>query len=599
VKHGDNGMNKLVPAIFLAVFAVFICGCGGGGRGAPACVSNTRKGCSDGDVYWFDSCGNRGEIYDDCGEYETCSDSVCVSTCYSQAYKGCYEGDVYWYNSCDVRGDFVEDCEDSETCADGTCITEPCPYTCCESSECAGTAPYCANAGTAESQCVGCTEDEHCRTGATCENYVCTCSTHSSQACYSGDVYWFDSCGEAEEISMDCGEGEICQDAECISTSSCGMAYGNININRRGIVTLDFNDVAYDAVELSGGGFLVVGETDLQATRQGIDIWAVKLDEDLEIATGWPTDTIDFDETDVAYSVVEGGPGEYVVVGATNVGDDANFLAMQLDDSNNIVWSGDYGGAGIQLGYDVAVKTGGGYIMAGMTSEGDNGGYDAMIVEIDSSGVQTATRSHGTANDDQARAVVATAGGGYVVAGSSDFTGSGDFRMWAFAADAAGTGQWSYTYGAAGEHYALDIDATTDGGYIVGGYIKAGGGNPDMLVVKLDSNGTEEWSETYGGSGTDIIYSIVQTSDGGFIAAGDTNSTGAGGYDFAVLKLSSSGAEEWSRSYGDTQNENARAIRELAAGGYVVAGSTTSYEELLSEFWIIRIGSTGACDTLQ
>ncbi|MFA5431193.1 MAG: hypothetical protein WC329_08545, partial [Candidatus Omnitrophota bacterium] len=87
-----------------------------------SCTANSSKNCFDNDVYWYDSCGNRGAVYDDCGSAETCSNAACVAdNCTANSSKNCYNSDVYWYDSCGNRGAVYDDCGSDETCSAGEC----------------------------------------------------------------------------------------------------------------------------------------------------------------------------------------------------------------------------------------------------------------------------------------------------------------------------------------------------------------------------------------------------------------------------------------------------------------------------------------------
>ncbi|GIW65270.1 MAG: hypothetical protein KatS3mg093_249 [Candidatus Parcubacteria bacterium] len=93
------------------------------------------------------------------------------------------------------------------------------------------------------------------------------------------------------------------------------------------------------------------------------------------------------------------------------------------------------------------------------------------------------------------------------------------------------------------------LKQTSDGGYILGGKTQSfGAGYDDMFVVKLDSSGNISWSKTIGGTNNDYINSLQQTSDGGYILGGDTVSYGAGISDMFVVKLDSSGNISWSKN---------------------------------------------------
>jgi len=125
--------------------------------------------------------------------------------------------------------------------------------------------------------------------------------------------------------------------------------------------------------------------------------------------------------------------------------------------------------------------------------------------------------------------------------------------------------QWARTYGDTGDdEYPVAIQ-TSDGGYIIAGTTDSfGAGGWDVWVLKLDSDGTVEWQYAYGGTGNEEASSIQQTSDGGYIVAGTTNSFGAGGWDTWVLKLDSDGAVEWQYTYGGTSTDCANSIQETS-----------------------------------
>jgi hypothetical protein len=85
------------------------------------------------------------------------------------------------------------------------------------------------------------------------------------------------------------------------------------------------------------------------------------------------------------------------------------------------------------------------------------------------------------------------------------------------------------------------------------------------------------FAKTFGGSDYDSPSYIQQTSDGGYIVAGETYSFGAGGYDFLVMKLNSDGSIQWSKTFGGIYSDRASSIQQTSDGGYIVAGYTSSF----------------------
>jgi predicted secreted protein len=149
-------------------------------------------------------------------------------------------------------------------------------------------------------------------------------------------------------------------------------------------------------------------------------------------------------------------------------------------------------------------------------------------------------------------------------------------------------GQWTATYGGGNNDVAKAIQQTSDRGYIVAGSTESfGAGGSDFWVLKLDSTGGIQWQNTYGGSSADVASSIQQTSDGGYIVAGSTESFGAGGSDFWVLKLDSTGVAQWQKTYGRSLADVADSIQQTTDGGYIVGGGTGDLH------WVLKLDSNG------
>ncbi|MDI6787632.1 MAG: hypothetical protein QME51_04610, partial [Planctomycetota bacterium] len=155
-----------------------------------------------------------------------------------------------------------------------------------------------------------------------------------------------------------------------------------------------------------------------------------------------------------------------------------------------------------------------------------------------------------------------------------------------------GSIDWQKTYGGTGSDSAQSIQQTSDGGYIVAGVTQSfGTGSADFWVLKLTSTGSIDWQKTYGGTGYDRANSIQQTADGGYVVAGNTTSFGAGSNDFWVLKLNNDGTVAWQKTYGGTGGETANSIRQTSDGGYIVAGTSDGAGV---DFWVLKLNSDGS-----
>jgi predicted secreted protein len=153
---------------------------------------------------------------------------------------------------------------------------------------------------------------------------------------------------------------------------------------------------------------------------------------------------------------------------------------------------------------------------------------------------------------------------------------------------------WNQTYGEANGETCYSVVETSDGGFALSGYtISFGAGGGDVWLVKTDSAGNLLWSQTYGGTNWDTGYSVVTTSDGGYIIAGSTNSYGAGGSDFWLIKTDSTGVEQWSQTYGGTSMDESHSVIATSDGGYAIAGSTRSYGAGSTDVYLVKTDELG------
>src|SRR5690606_2771506 len=107
------------------------------------------------------------------------------------------------------------------------------------------------------------------------------------------------------------------------------------------------------------------------------------------------------------------------------------------------------------------------------------------------------------------------------------------------------------------EDHARSVQPTSDGGWVVGGHTQSfGAGLWDLYVVKLNAAQEVEWTRTVGGWGSEFGYSVMQTADGGYLAAGHSQSFGPDiSYDILVVRLDAAGGVVWSRTYGGALGE--------------------------------------------
>ena len=145
------------------------------------------------------------------------------------------------------------------------------------------------------------------------------------------------------------------------------------------------------------------------------------------------------------------------------------------------------------------------------------------------------------------------------------------------------------TYGGTNYDVAYDLVQTYDGGYaLAGGTSSVGAGGADFWLIKTDANGNMQWNKTYGGTNEDQARTLVQTSDGGYALAGYTYSYGAGSFDFWLVKTNSTGDALWNRTYGGTGIDYAHGLVQTGDGGYALAGMTESFGAGGFDFWLVK-----------
>jgi len=163
--------------------------------------------------------------------------------------------------------------------------------------------------------------------------------------------------------------------------------------------------------------------------------------------------------------------------------------------------------------------------------------------------------------------------------------------------------KFAKTYGGTYYDRAYSVRQTSDGGYIVAGWTWSfGGGGPDFFLIKTDASGNVQWAKTYGGTGDDRAYSVQQTSDGGYIVAGYTYSLGAGGRDFFLVKTDANGNLQWAKTYGGTGIDSTISVQQTSDGGYIVAGWTDSFGAGNWDILLIKTdvnGNIGSCGIVR
>jgi hypothetical protein len=262
-----------------------------------------------------------------------------------------------------------------------------------------------------------------------------------------------------------------------------------------------------------------------------------------------------------------------------------------------------YGGTDSDFARSVQQTSDGGYIVVGETRSFGTGG-DILLIKTDANGNVIWAKTYGGANYDYAYSVQQTSDGGYILVGGTWSFGAGIFDIFLIKTDENGNIQWAKTYGGTREDYGFSFQQTSDGGYIVVGHtVSFGAGNWDVFLIKTDANGNVQWAKTYGGTDYDLAFSVEQTSDGGYIAAGYTRYVDIiSSYYVFLVKTEANGNLSWAKTYGGGISDGTFSFQRTSDNGYIVAGWTYSFGAGYSDIFLIKTdanGSIGSCSIVQ
>ena len=296
---------------------------------------------------------------------------------------------------------------------------------------------------------------------------------------------------------------------------------------------------------------------------------------------------------DMVYSVQQTSDGSYILAGHTASYGSTHTWLIKADTNGSQQWSKTFGGTNPEVARSVQQTLDGGYILAGHTFQYGNTYEDARLIKTDTNGSQQWDKTFGGTSCDYVHSVQQTSDGSYILAGTTYSYSAGWGDVWLIKADTNGSQQWNKTFGGTNDDYAYSVQQTSDDGYILAGSTMSyGAGYVDAWLIKTDMNGNQQWDKTFGGTNDDYAYSVQQTTDGGYILAGSTGSYCDGYTDAWLIKTDTDGNLQWNKTFGGTNYEWAYSVQQTSDGGYILAGSTMSYGAGY-DAWLIKTDMNG------
>ncbi|WP_410880878.1 T9SS type A sorting domain-containing protein [Myroides sp. DW712] len=309
-------------------------------------------------------------------------------------------------------------------------------------------------------------------------------------------------------------------------------------------------------------------------------------------------------------------------------------MITTLGFSQKVVWEQTLGSTHAEYLFDVLPTADYGFLLAG-SSLSDKGGdlqaarrgnIDAWLWKMKEDGTQEWQYRLGGDGNDYLHSICHTRDGGFLLGITSTSGKSGDKTqenkgkedLWLVKLNAAKTIEWQRNYGGIGTEEIVKLIVLKGGDYAVlanSNSIVSGDkavpyyGGMDLWILRLNNQGTLLWQKSYGGAYNDLGVDIIETTDRGLLIGAKSNSPRSGtktaesygGMDYWLIKLDTSGKEQWQRSYGGQEQEELKEIQQVKDGGYTlfgmsnsdVSGSKTAKQESKLDYWVVQVDDQG------
>jgi formylglycine-generating enzyme required for sulfatase activity/Tol biopolymer transport system component len=288
---------------------------------------------------------------------------------------------------------------------------------------------------------------------------------------------------------------------------------------------------------------------------------------------------------DTRWAALDGlttGDDGYLLVGASNYSHQntrrEDIYLVKTDATGEIVWGRAYGGDDFDRG-NAVIEASGGFIILGETASTGAGDWDIYLLQVDQDGDEIWSRTFGGPGKERANAIRQTADGGYILVGQTASFGAGGVDLYLVKVDNQGNEVWSRTYGGEHDEEGYDVQQTPDGGFLVLAQVLQGEAvyvdqKPDIFLLRTDGSGEELWSQVWATEDADGGHVLLPTSDGAYLIAGITAPAGnQSKSDVLFVKIDAEGNQIWNKPLGDQNavDYGTDAI-ELPGGGYLLTG---------------------------
>ena len=403
-------------------------------------------------------------------------------------------------------------------------------------------------------------------------------------------------------------------------------------------------DFAFTIAPTTDGGFILGNNVrsingDVIGNHGGSDFWVVKFDAQKNIQWQRALGSSKFDEGTLVKPTSDGG---YMVAGNvvsgngdvkknTYKGGESDIWLVKLSATGSMLWQKTLGGSNKDKLIALEEMPGGGYIVAGNSNstngdiQGNHGLLDMWVCRISATGTLLWQRALGGSGDDELTDMLLAKNGNIIVAGVTWSVVSGDIDvsyggrdLWIGIINANGQLIWKKTIGGSNGEQNLTLRSSSDGNYFyfsgvgssIDGEFSGSHGNSDIIVYKIGLSGEIAWKKLVGGTGTEDLWAMQATADGGCVVGGngyssDGDFAGASGGHMIVAKLNSSGDVEWAKRYGGSNQDFLYYLSQTKDEGFIFYGSVNSGGGDISGFhpgtkgweqdiWVVKLNKSGS-----
>ncbi len=320
------------------------------------------------------------------------------------------------------------------------------------------------------------------------------------------------------------------------------------------------DDFGKSVIQTQDGGYAILGSSfsndeDVTTNNGQQDYWMAKLDTTGNIV--WEK-SFGYSGSDTGISLLQSNDGGYLLTGildVTSSGGEGNtknnqtlhaggdYWAIKLNATGDLQWSKYFGGFFSDTPFGAIQTEDNGFIIVGSSDSEDTdisgniGDYDFWVIKISSIGNLEWEKSFGGTQIDEARGVVESNDGNYVIVGdtrSEDVNVSnsiGNADLWLIKITPTGNLIWEKTIGGLSFDVGRSISKTQDGGFLLSGSSRSSDfdvttnkGQNDAWVLKVNNSGDIEWGKTVGGSNIEFANSVTELNNKTIIAVGETSS---------------------------------------------------------------------------